>query len=212
VEFGSLQVEPEQDGDLRPLFEGRPYTGTDMREGPGVDRVEDLRSLSYADGEVGTALCLDTLEHCEDPPQACRELARVVGQGGVAVVSSVMLFGIHAYPSDYFRFTPEGLRSMLRGFDDVWTFGFGDPGAPFLVVALAAKGRSLGVSLDDFPSLSGAQARYDGLDGVFRVGVVNYRSRELLRIVLPQLGRVAGQRARWHLSQRRRRATDRKAK
>jgi len=28
-----------------------------MRRGPGVDRVEDLRALSFADGEVGTALC-----------------------------------------------------------------------------------------------------------------------------------------------------------
>ncbi len=45
VEFGSMQVEADQDGDLRPLFPGRTFIGTDMREGPGVDRVEDLRSL-----------------------------------------------------------------------------------------------------------------------------------------------------------------------
>jgi SAM-dependent methyltransferase len=113
VEFGSLQVEPGQDGDLRPLFAGRPFTGTDMRTGPGVDRVEDLRALSFADGSIGTALCLDTLEHCEDPVAACRELARVTAPGGVCVISSVMLWGIHGYPSDYFRFTPEGLRSLL---------------------------------------------------------------------------------------------------
>ena len=56
VEFGALQVEADQDGDLRPLFAGRSYVGTDMREGPGVDRVEDLRALSFADGAVGTAL------------------------------------------------------------------------------------------------------------------------------------------------------------
>src|SRR3982074_329082 len=90
VEFGSLQVEAAQDGDLRPLFAGRDFTGTDFRPGPGVDRVEDLRALTFADGEVGTALCLDTLEHCEDPVQACRELARVVRpDGGVCVISSV---------------------------------------------------------------------------------------------------------------------------
>src|SRR3712207_58870 len=124
VEFGSLQVEREtQDADLRPLFAGRDFTGTDMRPGPGVDRVEDLRSLTFGDAEVGTAICLDTLEHCEDPPAACRELARVVADGGVCVISSVLLFDIHAYPNDYFRFTPEGFRTMLSGFDDVWTAG-----------------------------------------------------------------------------------------
>src|SRR3954462_8198699 len=95
VEFGSMQVEAEQNGDLRPLFAGRAFTGTDFREGPGVDRVEDLRALSCADGSVGTALCLETLEHVEDPLTACRELARVVAPGGVCLVSTPFLLGIH---------------------------------------------------------------------------------------------------------------------
>jgi hypothetical protein len=43
VEFGSLQVEPGQDGDLRPLFAGRPFLGTDMRPGRGVDRATRSR-------------------------------------------------------------------------------------------------------------------------------------------------------------------------
>src|ERR1700733_12249936 len=120
VEFGSLQVEDGQPNDLRPLFAGRQFIGTDMRDGPGVDRVEDLRALRFADGEIGTALCLDTLEHCEDPIAAGRELRRVVSpDGGVCVLSSVMLIGIHAYPSDYWRFTPDGLRVLLDGYDDV---------------------------------------------------------------------------------------------
>jgi SAM-dependent methyltransferase len=83
VEFGSLQVEPGQPNDLRRLFAGRDFTGTDLRPGPGVDRVEDLLGLSFADGELGTALCLDTLEHCADPLAACRELHRVLAPGGV---------------------------------------------------------------------------------------------------------------------------------
>jgi len=102
-----------------------------MRRGPGVDRVEDLRALSFADGEVGTALCLDTLEHCEDPVAACRELARVTAaDGGVCVISSVMLFGIHGYPSDYFRFTPEGFRSMLSASTRRGMAGVGGPDIP----------------------------------------------------------------------------------
>ena len=87
-----------------------------MRDGPGVDRVEDLRALSFADGEIGTALCLDTLEHCEDPIAAGRELSRVVSpDGGTVIVSSVMLMPIHGYPSDYWRFTPAGLRLAPQG-------------------------------------------------------------------------------------------------
>jgi SAM-dependent methyltransferase len=192
VEFGALQVEPGQDGDLRPLFAGRPFTGSDMRPGPGVDRVEDLRALSFADGDVGTALCLDTLEHCEDPPQACRELARVTAPGGVCLVSSVMLFGIHGYPSDFFRFTPEGLRAMLaQGFDDVAVAGLGDPAMPIQVVGVAAKGRSLGgLDLAALPALRAAQERYDA-PGRVRIGPLRLRPAEAVRTVARELARAA---------------------
>ncbi|MDQ3608956.1 MAG: class I SAM-dependent methyltransferase [Actinomycetota bacterium] len=191
VEFGSLQVECDQDGDLRPLFAGCAYVGTDMREGPGVDRVEDLRSLSLADGEVGTALCLDTLEHCEDPPAACRELHRVVADGGLCVISSVMLFGIHGYPNDYFRFTPEGFRSLLGGFDDVHVTGVGDPDIPFQVVGVGVKGRRLDVDLAELPSLAAAQARWhDATDGV-RIGPLRVPPRELARTAARELPRLA---------------------
>jgi hypothetical protein len=192
VEFGAMQVEAEQDGDLRPLFAGRPFTGTDLRAGPGVDRVEDLRALAYGDGEVGTALCLDTLEHCEDPPQACRELARVTRRdGGVCVVSSVMLFGIHGYPSDYFRFTPEGFRSMLQGFDDVWVAGVGDPSIPTQVVGVGAKGQTLGLSLAKLPSLAHAQEQFDRAEGMIRVGPFRMQPRDLAKTVVRETARIA---------------------
>jgi SAM-dependent methyltransferase len=190
-DFGAMQVEAHQDGDLRPLFPGRPYTGVDMRPGPGVDEVMDLRALPLQDGSVGTALCLDTLEHCEDPPQACRELTRVVADGGVCILASVMLFGIHAYPSDYFRFTPEAFRSMLAGFDDVWAFGVGDPGIPTQVVAVAAKGRTLGLTLDALPGLTAAQRHYEAGEGRVHIGPFRYRVGEVLRPLARQLPRLA---------------------
>jgi SAM-dependent methyltransferase len=197
VEFGSLQVEAAQDGDLRPLFAGRDFTGTDFRAGPGVDRVEDLRALTFADGEVGTALCLDTLEHCEDPVQACRELARVVRpEGGVCVISSVMLFGIHGYPSDYFRFTPEAFRSMLGGFDAAWAFGTHDPEIPREVFGVGVNGRPLELSLDRLPRVAAYQRRWEeARDGV-RIGPLRVPPRELGRILRAELPRLARARLR----------------
>jgi SAM-dependent methyltransferase len=191
VEFGSMQVESGQDGDLRPLFAGRRFIGTDMREGPGVDQVEDLRRLTFGDGSVGTALCLDTLEHCEDPPAACRELARVTAPGGVCVISSVMLFGIHGYPSDYFRFTPEGFRSMLAGFDDVWVAGVGDQSIPTQVVGVGAKGRALGLSMAKLPSLAQAQEQFDRAEGMVRIGPFRMKPRDLARTIGREGTRIA---------------------
>src|SRR3954454_18719820 len=193
VEFGSYLTDPGSGaGDLRRLFAGRPFTGTDMREGPGVDRIEDLRDLSFADGSVGTALCLDTLEHCADPPQACRELARVCSaDSGVAVISSVMLFGIHEHPQDYFRFTPDRFRALLeRGFDDVWVAGIGDPGIPVQVVGVGIRGGRLDLSLDKLPSLARAQADYEAARGRVRIGPQQLTLRELGRAVANDLPRL----------------------
>ncbi len=194
-DFGALQVEDDQDGDLRPLFAGQEFVGVDMRPGPGVDVVGDLRELPLQDASVGTALCLDTLEHCEDPPQACRELARVTAPGGICVIASVMLFGIHAYPSDYFRFTPEAFRSMLgQGFDAVWAAGVGPPEFPSQVVGVGVKGRALDLAMP--PSLAAAQRAYDAGRGRVRVGVFNYPPRELVGALLRQAPRVVKERLR----------------
>jgi SAM-dependent methyltransferase len=195
VEFGSLQVEPEQTNDLRPLFEGREFVGTDMRPGAGVDRVEDLRSLSFADDEVGTALCIDTLEHCEDPLTACRELHRVLRPGGVCAVTSVMFFPIHGYPHDYWRFTPGGLRVLLSPFDYLWVTGVGHPLLPTQVVAVAAKGTDLGLTDASFTSLTKLQENWHQAPGRVRFGPCQVSPAELVRAAARDLPRAVAQRA-----------------
>jgi SAM-dependent methyltransferase len=203
VEFGSLQVETAQDIDLRALFPGRRFVGTDFRDGPGVDRVEDLRRLSFADGEVGTAICLETLEHVSDPPLACRELTRVVADGGVVIVSAPTLLGIHAYPDDYFRFMPDSFQAMLGGFDDVWVHGLGDAGYPMWIVGVAAKGGTLGLSLDRLPRTARIQQEHDQARGRFRLGPFRYPARDLFREVGPQIPRVIRERMADRIRRRR---------
>lgn len=140
-EFGALQV-PGQEGlaDLRPLFPGRKYLGTDMRAGPGVDCLLDLHRLALGDETVGTALILETLEHVEFCHRALSEVHRVLRPGGMVLITSMMLFPIHNYPDDYWRFTPAGFRSLLRPFS--WTFvdAVGEADAPHTVVGVGCKG------------------------------------------------------------------------
>jgi SAM-dependent methyltransferase len=212
VEFGSLQVEPGQPNDLRPLFAGRDFTGTDLRAGPGVDRIEDLRSLSFGDGEVGTALCLDTLEHCADPLAAARELRRVVSpDGGVCLLSTVMLIGIHGYPNDFWRFTPAGVGLLLDGYDHVDVAAMGDPSAPFWVFGLASKGRALGIRLEELPTLAASQREYERARGKVRLGPFRYAPRELGRELRAELPRALAQRSAAKLGRLRRRPVRRRA-
>ena len=59
--------------------------------------------------------------------------------GGFAVVTSVMYFPIHAYPSDYWRFTPEGFRAMGRPFERVMVEWAGLRDFPHSVVLIGAR-------------------------------------------------------------------------
>lgn len=152
-EFGSFLV-PEQlaTADLRPLFPGKVYVGCDMREGPGVDRILNLHDIDLPDGTAGTVLCLDTLEHVEYPHQAMAEIYRILRPDGIVLISSVMNYPIHDYPCDYWRFTPEAFRSLLKPFHRVFVQCAGQELFPHTVVGIGCKGDCTG--LDRLADLS----------------------------------------------------------
>lgn len=139
-EFGALQV-PGQEGfaDLRPLFPGKEYTGADMREGVGVDVILNLHNINLPSESVGTVLILDTLEHVEFPRKAIENVYRILKPNGILIMSSVMNFPIHDYPYDYWRFTPEGFKSLVKSFTFSFVDSIGDPVFPHTIIALASK-------------------------------------------------------------------------
>jgi len=139
-EFGSLQV-PSQEGfaDLRPIFYGKKYIGADMRQGSGVDVILNLHSIDLPSESTGTVLILDTLEHVEFPLKAMEEAYRILKPNGFVVISSVMNFPIHDHPSDYWRFTPEGFKSILSPFDFSFVDFAGDENFPHTIVGLGFK-------------------------------------------------------------------------
>ena len=147
-EFGALQVPGQEDlADLRPLFPGMQYVGCDIREGPGVDSILDLHCMELPTGTAGTVLVLDTLEHVEFPHKALEEVDRILRPSGMVVITSVMNFPIHEFPHDYWRFTPEGFKSLLRPFRNTFVGHAGDERFPHTVVGLGSKGD---VHLEDF--------------------------------------------------------------
>ncbi|MBA4418281.1 MAG: methyltransferase type 11 [Syntrophus sp. (in: bacteria)] len=141
-EFGALQLEGLQaSADLRPFFPGREYVGCDMRKGPGVDKVLNLHSIDQPSGSVGTVISLDTLEHVEFPHRAMEEIHRILKPDGIAVISSVLDFRIHATPNDYWRFTPDGFRSILRPFASSFVGFAGIERFPHTLVGIGFKGK-----------------------------------------------------------------------
>jgi SAM-dependent methyltransferase len=148
-EFGSLQVPGQKDlADLRPLFPGKKYVGCDMREGPGVDKVLDLHNIALPSESAGSVLMLDTLEHVEFPHKAMGEVFRILRPSGMVVMSSVMNFPIHDYPHDYWRFTPDAFRSLLRQFPQSVVDFAGEATFPHTIVGVGFKDSP--ISLEQF--------------------------------------------------------------
>jgi len=140
-EIGSYRVEGQEEfADLRPFFPGKVYVGCDMREGLGVDRVEDVHCLKGRSNTIGTVLIFDTLEHVGNVHRAMREIHRILKPGGMVIMSSVMNFPIHDYPSDYWRFTPKAFELLLRRFS-VYEVEFdGDHQFPEGIYGFGVKG------------------------------------------------------------------------
>lgn len=138
VEIGSFQVAGQEDiADLRAYFPGFNYLGTDMREGPGVDRVEDVHQLSFPDAEIGTLLLMETLEHVADPARALSEVRRVLSASGVLIVSTPFALGIHNHPNDFWRFTPEAYHLLLDAFAARLVGSIGPENDPLFVLGVA---------------------------------------------------------------------------
>ena len=152
VELGSRPAEGQEEiANLRPLFPGKEYIGCDLQPGTGVDRIEDIHKLTFADNSVGTVIALDTLEHVADPLQAVREMHRILKPGGFCAISSVMFFPIHAHPWDYWRFTPEGFSLLLEPFETRLVIPFGFDLMPENVYGVGVKGPFENLELSRFP-------------------------------------------------------------
>lgn len=124
LEVGSR--DPGTPGRIRELFAGAAagdYVGVDMEPGAGVDVVADLtRPFEQIDAALegrrfGTVFCLSVLEHCKAPHVMAASITRLLAPGGKVFVSAPFAWKVHAFPCDYWRFTPDGVRALFADLD-----------------------------------------------------------------------------------------------
>src|SRR5262249_35554440 len=97
---------------------GCEYIGIDKIAGPGVDIVADAHSIPFDREHFDVVICAETLEHDEAPWETAKEIYRVAKRGGLVIVTVPGIgFPRHDYPSDYWRFTTDGIALLFKDFE-----------------------------------------------------------------------------------------------
>ena len=140
LEVGSRRADgQERYKDIRDFFPEAEYIGLDMQEGNKVDQVGDVHNLLFADNYFDTIICMETFEHVARPWIAIDELYRVLKPEGFLIMTVPFDCPIHEHPHDYYRYTPDGLRVLLRQFILPQIDSFGLEDNPHTITALATK-------------------------------------------------------------------------
>jgi len=119
------------------------YYTLDLNPSTGADFILDGAAMTgIPDRVFGVALCTELLEHVRSPQDVVREIWRVLRQGGLFIVTVPFAAPIHekAWQPDYWRFTPDGLRLLLKDFHIIRLQTEGDDElAPLVTLAAAVK-------------------------------------------------------------------------
>ncbi len=116
LELGTKRSVADRPTISRGLFpDAAEYIGTDFQPGLDVDVVADAHALSnsFAPAYFDAIVSLSTFEHLKYPFLAAHEILKCLKVGGKLFVQTHQTFQLHAYPSDYFRFSIEALSAMF---------------------------------------------------------------------------------------------------
>jgi SAM-dependent methyltransferase len=116
LELGTLRWRPDDPTIHRHYAPHVEWIGSDIQAGTDVDIVADAHSLTTATGrdQFDFILACSVFEHLARPWIAAKEIALALKPGGQVYIQTHFAFGIHGYPSDYFRFTTEALALLFE--------------------------------------------------------------------------------------------------
>lgn len=115
LELGTLQWTPGKSTHHSSwLPPGSTHVKSDVKAGKDVDVVADAHDMSpFSDGEFDVLIAISVWEHLRKPWIAASAANRVLKPGGLLYVATHHTFPVHGYPSDYCRWTDEGLKGLF---------------------------------------------------------------------------------------------------
>jgi SAM-dependent methyltransferase len=86
----------------------------DIFPGKNIDYIGKAEAIPVDDNVFKIVISQETLEHVQDPFKAAAEVFRVLRPNGLFYCQLPFIIGYHPGPTDYWRFTKEGIRELLE--------------------------------------------------------------------------------------------------
>ncbi len=128
------------------------YVGIDI-DNPMAEVVAAADNVPLSDNSFDLVLCIQLLEHVEDPAAVVRELSRLVRPGGRVLAATHGVSVYHPDPVDHWRWTHSGLELLFRA-NGAWT--------SLSVEASAGTASCLGMLASFYLGVIGRRAKVGG--------------------------------------------------
>jgi len=122
LEIGSRYIAKNVSMDYRSLFKDSSFTGIDMFPGNNVDKVIDLTwDFDRIKKKIGglkfnAIICCSVFEHIDNIFKAADNLSKLTNKNGILFISVPFVWEFHAYPDDFWRFTPQAIKYLFPEF------------------------------------------------------------------------------------------------
>lgn len=96
------------------------YSNLDLSKTDENVLVGDITACpQIPDNSFDVVLSVDVFEHINKPWLAASEITRILRPGGLSFHSTLFAWRYHPCPQDFFRYTPDGLKSLFCDLDCV---------------------------------------------------------------------------------------------
>lgn len=103
------------------------YIGIDLGPSSLVDIVSTGECLPLCSACADVVVSFQVLEHVRNPSGVLKEIARVLSENGIVILSVPCIYIYHPTPGDYWRWTPAGFKLFMEihGFEvlKMWSNG-----------------------------------------------------------------------------------------